>query len=112
MQMLSRKGGNGGIKRLCLSEERKKGHKKAGTSSTTRAVTVMGVIKSSIWELLNFKVEVEDDFADKKLPTPEVGIWLRCGLIEYEFLSKPMSENTVLNARTALGEHNSLSLKD
>ena len=25
-----------------------------------------------------------------------------CGLIEYELLSKPMSENTVLNARTAL----------
>ena len=47
-------------------------------------------------------MDVEDDFSDKKLPTPEVGIWVRCGLIKYEFLSKPVSENTVLNTRTAL----------
>ena len=39
-----------------------------------------------------------------KLPTLDVRIWVKEGLIEYQFFSKPMSANKVLNAKTALGE--------
>ena len=95
--------------KLCFCEEWKQEDQKAGTSSTTRTARVMVDIMSSIWEFLNFTVEVEDDFADKKLPTLDVRIWVRGGLIEYEFFSKPMSANTVLNARTALGEQTKFS---
>ena len=51
-------------------------------------------------------LEVEDDFVDRKL---DVRIWVKDGLIEYEFFSKPISANIVLNAKTALGEQTKLS---
>ena len=38
-------------------------------------------IMSSICEFLNFTVEVEDDFIDRKLPTLDVRIWVKEGLI-------------------------------
>jgi hypothetical protein len=49
-------------------------------------------------------VEVGDDFVDLKLPTLDLKIWIRNGLVEYEFYEKPMSANTVLHAKTALSE--------
>ena len=95
--------------KLCFCEEWKLEDQKAGLSSTARTARVMVDIMNSIWDFLNFTVEVEDDFADRKLPTLDVRIWVREGLIEYEFFSKPMSANTVLNAKTALGEQTKFS---
>ena len=66
---------------LCFCEEWRRWDQKAGTSSTIRTARVMVDIMSSIWEFLNFTVEVEDDFVDNKLPTLDVRIWVRGGLI-------------------------------
>ena len=38
---------------------------------------------------------------DLKLSTLDVKIWIRDGVIEYEFFEKPMSANTVLHAKTS-----------
>ena len=59
---------------------------------------------NSMMSFLNFTVEVCDDFLDRKLPTLDVKIWVKDGIIEYEFFEKPMSANTVLHAKTALSE--------
>ena len=57
------------------------------------------IVRSVGWKTNT--IEIGDDFLDMKLPTLDVKIWVRDGLIEYEFFEKPMSANTVLNAKTA-----------
>ena len=52
-------------------------------------------------EFLNSTIEVHNVFADMKLPTLDVKIWMKDGLIEYEFFEKPMRANTLLHAKTA-----------
>ena len=52
--------------------------------------------------LVTYYGHVGDNFADGNLPTIDVKIWVKNGIIE--LFSKPMSANTVLNAKTALGE--------
>ena len=58
---------------------------------------------------LGFTTEIGEDFPDQKLPTLDVNIWIREGLIEYEFYEKPMGANIVLNSRTALSDQTKFS---
>jgi hypothetical protein len=51
----------------------------------------------SMMSFLNFTVQVGEDFHDGKLPTLD-------GVIEYKFYEKPMSKNTVGQAKTTLSE--------
>ena len=57
--------------KLCFCEEWKLEDHRTRTSSKARTARVMVDIMSSIW----------DDFIDRKLPTLDVRIWVKEGLI-------------------------------
>jgi hypothetical protein len=78
---------------LCYCEEWRLEDEESGMSSTARTARVMVDIMNSMMTFLNFTVEVGDDFLDRKLPTLDVKIWIKYGVIEYEFFEKPHSSN-------------------
>ena len=53
---------------------------------------------------LKFTKEVPEDFEDKKLPTLDLKIWLRDGRLWYQFFEKIMSNNVVIQEKSALSE--------
>ena len=53
-----------------------------GLSSTARTAKVVLDIMNSVMEFLTFTVEIADDFADVKLPTLDVNIWVVDNRIE------------------------------
>jgi hypothetical protein len=81
-------------------------NEKSGTSSTARTAKILVDIMNSMMTFLNFSIEVGDGFADEKLPTLDLKIWILAGIVEYE---KPMAANTVLQAKTALIEQTMFS---
>ena len=58
----------------------------AGTTSTARTARVLVAIMDDVYDFLGFTIEIGEDFSDQKLPTLDVKIWIRNGMIEYEFM--------------------------
>ena len=63
-----------------------------------------GKIKVYNFPFLKFTVQEGDDCMDSKLPTLDLKIWVRDGIIKYEFSEKPMVGNTVVHVKTTLSE--------
>ena len=59
---------------------------------------------NSILDFLVFTRESPNDFEDKKLPTLDIKIWLKDIRIWYQFYQKPMCNNIVIQANSALSE--------
>ena len=74
-----------------------------------RTTRVLVAIMDDVYDFLGFTTEIGEDFEDHKLPTLDIKIWIKDGLIEYEFYEKPMGANIVLHAKTALSEQTKLS---
>ena len=73
---------------------------------TVENITAEILIQSmnDILSFLRFTKEVADDFHNKKLPTLDTEIWVENGLIMFEFYEKPMSNNIVVQEKSALSE--------
>ena len=94
---------------LCYCKAWKEEDLQEGLSRTARTAKVVLGMMNDVMTFLDFTTEIEDDFADRKLPTLDVKVWIRDGIIEYEFYEKPMAANTVLHAKTALSEQTKFS---
>ena len=57
-----------------------------------------------ILDFLTFTKESPSDFDDRKLPTLDFKIWIENGRIWYQFFQKLMSNNVVIQERSALSE--------
>ena len=62
--------------RLCWSEEWRQEDLKAGKSATRRSAEIILDIMNSIMCSLRFTLKIGEDFADNKLPTLDVKIWV------------------------------------
>ena len=64
---------------------------------------------NSILDFLTFTLESPSDFPDGKLPTLDINVWIEAMEIWYQFFQKPMSNNVVLQEKTALSDNVKLS---
>ena len=87
--------------RLCFNEEGKKEDHKDGRSATRRTEEILLAIMNMVMPFLRFTMEIGEDFIDMKLPTLDVKIWVKNGIIEYDFFKKTMAANTVLHGKTS-----------
>lgn len=73
---------------------------------TSEDVTSDAIIDSmnDTLTFLKFTKEMPSDFPDQKLPTLDLKTWLLDGKLVYEFYEKPMCNNVVVHAKSALGE--------
>ena len=77
-----------------------------GETPTQRSARILKGIMNSILKFLNLKIEIEDDFEDKKLPTLDLKIRVHpSGRILFEHFEKPMKSNLVVQRRSALSEN-------
>ena len=62
--------------------------------------------RDKIFQFLNFTVESEEDFEDRRLPTLDFKIWVdKNNIIHYTFLEKPTSSNQMIHLESALPEN-------
>ena len=76
-----------------------------GDTQEARASRIILDSKNSILGFLTFTMESPSDFQDGKLPTLDIEIWKTAMQIWYEFYQKPMSNNVVLQEKSALSEN-------
>ena len=63
-----------------------------------------------IYPFLNFTIESEEDFEDRRLPTLDFKPWVReDNLVLYTFFEKPTSSNQMLHRHTALSENTKMA---
>ena len=60
---------------------------------------------NSVLGFLTFTMESPSDFQDGKLPILDIKIWITGMQIWYEFYQKPMSNNVILQEKSALSEN-------
>ena len=74
-------------------------------SPESRTIEEVGKSLNSVWDFLSFTTEGERDFQSNKLPTLDFATSVNeDGYVSYEFFSKPMSSNLVLERGTALSK--------
>ena len=75
----------------------------SGLSASRRTANVLVGMMNSLFPFLNFTVELGDDFADGKLPSLDIAIWVVADrLIMYEHFEKTMATNLLVEAKSAL----------
>ena len=75
----------------------------SGLSASRRTANVLVGMMNSVFPFLNFTVELGDDFADGKLPSLDIAIWVVADrLIMYEHFEKTMATNLLVEAKSAL----------
>ena len=96
-------------KKLMFRHEWEKEDIEAGL--TTQEVTTREMMKmmNSIYSNLNFEMETEDMFENKRLPTLDFACWVDNNKIYYSFFQKPMARKTVINKKSALSERTKVS---
>ena len=73
-------------------------------SQETRTSRLILESMNSVLDFLTFTEESPSDFEDNKLPTLDIKIWIARGKIWYQFFQKPMSNNVVIQERSALSD--------
>ena len=73
------------------------------TSEERTSRTILESMNSAMG-FLTFTKESPEDFVNRKLPTLDIEIWLENLQIWYQFYQKPMSNNIVLQEKSALSE--------
>ena len=73
---------------LCYTEQWRIEDQKDGISSPARTLRVLVAIMD-VYDFLGFTPEIGEGFTDLKLPTLDILMWIKDGLIEYEFHEKP-----------------------
>ena len=75
----------------------------SGLSASRRTANVLVGMMNSVFPFLNFTVELGEDFADGKLPSLDIAIWVVADrLIMYEHFEKTMATNLLVEAKSAL----------
>ena len=77
---------------------------KAGKSLEEVTHSVILNSMNETLSFLKFTKEVPEDFEDKKLPTLDLRIWLSDGRLWYQFFDKSMSNNILIQEKSALSE--------
>ena len=94
---------------LCFTETWRKEDELENLSPTRRTANRLLESMNSILNFLNFTQEVGEDFGDNKLPSLDTTIWVEHDRILFQFFSKPMATNLVVQAKSALSEDMKLS---
>ena len=95
---------------LYYSPEWEMEDKKLEETATQRTSRIMKDIMNSVLKFLNLKMEIGDDFDNKKLPTLDLEIWVQPGgRVLYQHYEKPMNTNLVIQKSSALSENTKVS---
>ena len=95
---------------LCWCEEWEEEDKLAGKSDLARTCELLQESMNKIFQFLNFTVESEEDFTDRRLPTLDFKIWVdKNNIIHYTFFEKPTSSNQMIHLESALPENTKMA---
>ena len=88
---------------LCHTKEWELEDKTSGITAAGRTARGLVAMMNTIFPFLNFTIELGEHFADGKLPSLDTNVWVKDNLtILFEFFSKTMASNLMVQADSAL----------
>ena len=97
-------------RKLIITEQARQEDIKLEESSNERMARVCLPIMNSINEDLVFTVEYPEEFADGRLPTLDMKMWLEAGKIKHTYFEKSMKTPFLLMKRSAISQHQRCSI--
>ena len=95
---------------LCWTEDWEREHLTSGSSALERTCELIRQSLNLIYPFLNFTIESEEDFPDRRLPTLDFKLWVReDNVVLFTFFEKPTSSNQMLHRNTALSENTKMA---
>ena len=97
-------------KKLIITENARIEDEYLNETANVRIARVCLPVMNAVNEDLVFTVEVGEEFADKRLPTLDVKLWLEDGKIIHTYFEKEMKTPFLLMKRSAISQHQRCSI--
>ena len=82
-----------------------------GESNTRRSAIEMRYAMNSIFPGIEFTIELEEDFPNRRLPTLDCEVWTRPDqMLDFSFYEKPMNSKYCILDRSAMAEKSKISI--